>query len=144
MIDNKPYYFNEAAIPLIEERYNAKFVCETCIKNRDYWRNEPSMIFYSEKKHPEGSNYFAVSELNGKIVISDGISATEPFVGVVADNDEIVYSRFRHDYRTSSDKSVSIDGGRDYIKLSGGESIFGKFIPKTVKLQIVKDQLVVV
>ena len=139
MIDTKPYYFNEAAIPLIEERYNAKFVCETCIKNKDYWRNEPSMIFYSEKAHPEGSNYFAVSEQNGDIVISDGISATEPFVGVVADNDEIVYSRFRHDYRTSSDKSVSIDGGREYTK-----TVSDKVSPKIVTLQIVKDQLVVV
>lgn len=139
LIDTKSYYFNEAAIPLIEERHNGKYVCETCIKVNGYWRNEPSMIFYSEEAHPEGSNYFAISEQNGAIVISDGISATEPFVGIVADNGEIIYSRFRHDYRTSSDQSVSIDGGRDYTK-----TVSDKIAPKIVTLQIVKDQVVIV
>ena len=32
---------------------------------------------------------------------------------------EVIFSRNTHDYRTSSDKTVSIDGGRDYVKISG-------------------------
>lgn len=138
MIDTKPYFFEEYIIPVIEEKYNAKYVCETCIKNQYGWRNEPSLIFYSVKKHPDGSHYFAISiDDHGNLVISDGISATEPFVGVIAENGDIIYSRFRHDYRTSEDKSVSIDGGREYTRV-----VHDKLQP-TVQLQIEGSELLI-
>lgn len=138
MIDTKPYFFEEYIIPVIEEKYNAKYVCETCIKNQYGWRNEPSLIFYSVKKHPAGSHYFAISiDDHGNLVISDGISATEPFVGVIAENGDIIYSRFRHDYRTSEDKSVSIDGGREYTRV-----VHDKLQP-TVQLQIEGSELLI-
>lgn len=136
MIDTKPYFFNPEIIPLLEKKYKVKYVCETCIKSNGYWRNHPSLIFYSEKAHPEGSNYLAVSMQNNSLLLSNGISAIEPFTGIEADNGEIIYSRFRHDFRTSSDKSVSIDGGRDYTRMLGDTT------PKSVTLQIVKDEVV--
>jgi hypothetical protein len=71
------------------------------------------------------------------LIISDGISATETFVGIVAENGDIIYSRFRHDYRTSEDKSVSIDGGREYTR-----AVYDKLRP-TVQLQIEGVELVV-
>lgn len=37
----------------------------------------------------------------------------------VKSTQEILYSRSRHDYRTSEDNSVSVDGGFDYFKWSG-------------------------
>ena len=39
-------------------------------------------------------------------------------MGIVADNGEVIFSRYRWDYRASEDKSVFIDGGRDYTKCS--------------------------
>lgn len=81
MIDTKTYFFNPEIISIIEEKYGVKYICETCIKTKGYWRNEPSLIFYSKKPHPDGSNYLAVSRQNNSFILSDGISATEPFVG---------------------------------------------------------------
>ena len=50
-------------------------------------------------------------------------------------SNEVIYSRFRHDYRLTSDDTVMIDGGRDYTKSSGPG--------RTVRMQIVKDELVI-
>lgn len=136
MIDVKTYFFNPEIISIIEEKYGVKYICETCIKTKGYWRNEPSLIFYSKKPHPEGSNYLSVSRQNNSFVLSNGISATEPFAGVQAKNGEIIYSRFRHDFRTSSDKSVFIDGGREYTRIIGDQS------PSLVQLIIAKDKVV--
>jgi hypothetical protein len=38
--------------------------------------------------------------------------------GIVADNGEVIYSRYRHDFVYSTDRSVFVDGGRDYVKSS--------------------------
>jgi len=40
----------------------------------------------------------------------------------VKSTQEILYSRAKHDFRWSEDKSVAIDGGQDYIKISGNLS----------------------
>ena len=110
----------------VEKKYNVKFVCETPIKDRGVWRESSSLIFYGEK-HPQGSNYMALSVLIGyddktELVISDGFSATDvEFVGIV-DGDEVIYSRYRHDYRVGK-SGVFIDGGRDYTRSSGGKLV---------------------
>jgi hypothetical protein len=39
-------------------------------------------------------------------------------LGIESDSGEIIYSRFQHDYRESYDKSVFIDGGREYSRYS--------------------------
>ena len=106
----------------VEKKYNVKFVCETPIRYKNSWRDYSSLIFYGEK-HPEGSNYMALSvtfDIDGNfddIVITDGISATEgEFTGLI-DGDEVYYSRFRHDYRMTPSGEF-IDGGRDYTRTS--------------------------
>lgn len=109
------------SIDKVEKKYNVKFVCETPIKNGGVWRDMSSLIFYNEEKHPQGSNYMALSikyTPDGHfddLVITDGISATKgSFYGII-DGDEVIYSRFRHDYRVGK-TGVFIDGGRDYIR----------------------------
>lgn len=104
----------------VEKKYNVKFVCETQLKNKFGWRDQSSLIFYGEK-HPQGSNYMAISGQYGvegeleDLVITDGISATQGcFVGVIDEN-IIYYSRFRHDMRFTPSGSF-IDGGRDYVR----------------------------
>ena len=106
------------SVEKLAKHYSAKFVCETPIKNNSGWRDASSLIFYNKEPHPDGSNYFAIPvNPDGDFVISDGISATNgDFVGVV-DGDDIIYSRFRHDYRVGK-TGVMIDGGRDYIRSS--------------------------
>lgn len=67
----------------------------------------------------------------------NALSAVEnDIAGIVAKNGDVIYSRYRHDYRMSPDNSVMIDGGRDYTKNNGGGPI--------VTLRIVKDKLVIV
>jgi hypothetical protein len=124
-------YWEHVDIDKIEKQYDCKFVCESAIRVRNSWRESPSLIFYSQEPHPEGSNYMAFSYDFNKdcYVVSDGISVTEvEFSGIVANNDDVIYSRYRHDYRLSSDKSVWIDGGRDYHRSCSGFTVYMKII----------------
>ena len=109
-------------IPKWEKHYNVKFVCETVIKDKFGWLDQSSLLFYSKKPHPQGSNYMAVTHMplgyeDWQTVISDGISATEGEIEGLIDGDEVYYSRFRHDYRITP-SGMFIDGGRDYTRSS--------------------------
>jgi hypothetical protein len=126
-----------------EKHYNVKFVCETPIRMKwGDWFEQSSLIFYSEEPHPEGSNYMAVihiPDIDGewKPVITDGITATEGEIQGLIDGDEVYYSRFRHDYRTTP-SGMFIDGGRDYTRSSVGDP------DKFVTLKIIGDKLEIV
>ena len=41
-------------------------------------------------------------------------------ISAVTENDtnEIIFSSFRHDYRSTTSGKISVDGGQDYIRLS--------------------------
>jgi hypothetical protein len=128
---------NQEQIELIEKKYNSKYVFETCLQNTDGgWINEPAAIFYSEVPHPMGSNYFAFYKAGANLgfMICDAKKHIEgSFIGVRADNGDIIYSRYRHDYRKSPDNSVWVDGGRDYFRSDVNVN--------TVKFKVVKDKL---
>lgn len=107
-------------ISVIEKKYNAKYVGQFCLKDKyGNWVNSSAEIFWQAvPPQPEFSNYFAIIIQNGTLMITNGASAVEgTIVGIRADDGEIIYSRYRHDYRISTDKSVMIDGGRDYTKV---------------------------
>ena len=130
--------FNEKQTTGIEDHYNAKYVCTTSLKNkRGGWANFPAAVFYTEEAHPEGSNYFGLYFMpDDTMMISNAISATEPFEGLRL-GDTVVFSRYRHDYYTH-EGGMMVDGGRDYMKC---------FIPEgseIVTLQIKKDKLEVI
>lgn len=106
-------------IAKVEEKYNAKFVGQFCLKTRDgQWANSPADVYWQATPPVAGySNYFGLIIQGGDLYITSGAAGVEPIItGVVADDGEIIYSRYRHDYRTSKDGSVFIDGGRDYTK----------------------------
>lgn len=113
----------EKGIKYFEEKYNATYIADLCLKDKDgNWMNEPSAIFY-QKTPPDSnfSHYFAIISRDKKILITSGDSAvSEPIVGIQSNDGEIIFSRYRHDHRVSKDRSVFIDGGRDYTKNSGG------------------------
>lgn len=120
-----PCYYNKDAINYIETKYNVSYIFESPIKDKNgNWLERPSLIFYSKKSHPEGSNYLAISKVKGNtIILSNGISTTEPFTGIRAKNGDIIYSHYRHHFNTSEDGSVWIDGGRDYVRTNSIESL---------------------
>lgn len=131
--------FTDEQIEKIEDYYKAKFICETCLKlSSDNWMNTNFAVFYQEDP-PEiaKSNYFALYyNREGNLMITDASSSLEPFEGLLINENEILYSRYRHDYKTYEDYMV--DGGRDYMRFRPSASA------KVVKLQIVKDQLEIV
>lgn len=115
-------YRNVFDIKKVEKLRNAKYVGDFCIKGRgDSWSDMPVAVFYQETP-PEGyGHYFGLFTRDGSILICDASSTVGiPIVGVQAQNGEIIYSRYRHDFRISQDGTVTIDGGRDYMKVSGG------------------------
>jgi len=138
---NECTFLKEKDINGIEEKYNAKYVFEACIKDtKCKWLNFPAAIFYTEKAHPEGSNYFAMFMLHGYPMIADGISAVKDvmYTGLEAE-EEVVYSRYRHDFR-SLKNGAYIDGGRDYFKYGGDK--FNDY--NVVRFKVVEDRLEIV
>lgn len=117
---NECSFLKEEIIKKIEAAYNCKYVMESCCRGKDgHWVNMPCAIFYTEEKHATGSNYMAMFlGPDGKhLSVADGISATEPFNGLMAKDDTIIYSHYRHDFRKYD--GLFIDGGRDYLKCGG-------------------------
>lgn len=121
-------------IAKIELKKDAVFICETCLADKSgNFFNNPTAIFFAKESHPQGSHYFGVFWKFDTLYICNAFSATvHDITGIVAENGDIIYSRYRHDYRTSPDESVWIDGGRDYTRSGGG---------KFVTLRIIGDKL---
>lgn len=96
-----------------------QFMGMFCVRGPGGWRASPSPVFWQPDPQLGHTPYFGLSfDLLGKVYIHDASSAFlhTPIVGVIADNGEICYSRFRHDNYASADGSVWIDGGRDYVR----------------------------
>lgn len=110
-LTNKSQLFSEENIQRIEQLREATYVCDT--EHKDM----PVSVFYGKTAHPvSGSRYFALYRAD-TIMITDGSFIEEQEItGAVAQDGEVVFSRSRHDYVTSSDGSVFIDGGRAYTK----------------------------
>ncbi len=125
----------------IEKQHGASFVGDFCVKTKDSeWTDHPIAIFYQPTPNVEAghSHYFGIFENEfGILMITKGDSAfSEPIVGVVSDDGEVIFSRSRHNYRESKDGSVSIDGGRDYTHCVGDSD-------RLVNLIIEKDHLII-
>lgn len=54
---------------------------------------------------------------------------------------DIVYSRTRHDFRSCSCNSLSIDGGRQYTKISSNNSNLLKLDIKEIELDLTEKEL---
>ena len=109
----------EISLLAVEEKYSADYVCETELVNASKRGcNIPGLVFYQQTPHPRGSNWFVLYFLNGnQLMIANAKNIVDTLIGgIVADNNEIVFSRYRHDMRSSQDGSVWIDGGRDYVR----------------------------
>jgi hypothetical protein len=129
-------FLNAESIKLVEEKYNAKFVFESPLKlPNGNWSDESVAVFYTEEAHPQGSNYFGLYYTKEGWMITNAISAVEEPFDALCIDEEVVYSRYRHDYRPH--KGVFVDGGRDYMRY-GGERFSEA---KIVKLVVNKDRL---
>lgn len=113
-INNEPFLFNLSQISIIENTRSAKYVCATEHKSTSV------EVFYADKPHPvSGSRYFALyySGEDNTLMITDGsFIESQEIEGVATTSGEIVFSRHRHDFRSSRDGSVFVDGGRAYTR----------------------------
>jgi len=131
-------FYQSVNIESIERLYEAKYVGAWSIKEKSgNWSLHPVEVFYQPiLKDPSHKHYFGVYlGPEGHVHICDATSAfSDPIAGAVANDDEIIVSGYRHDYRKSRDGSVFIDGGRDYIKTN---------TRKLVNLTMVEGNLIV-
>jgi hypothetical protein len=129
-------------IEKVESKYNAKYVGEFCLRTKDGgWSDSPVAVFYqpnpdTSKGHSE---YFGILSQMGTVYITNAISAAEVDIQGVQYGDEIIYSRFRHDFRSDSTGKVFVDGGRDYLRWGGDMEH-----AKVVTLRIIDGELKVV
>lgn len=118
---NEPTMFSEENVRKIEELKKAKFVCET--EQNDIHVS----IFYGDEPHPDsGSRYFGLyyTSIENQLMITNGAFVEDQEIsGVVAENGDVIYSRYRHDYRRSPDDSVFVDGGRAYLRSNGAQVV---------------------
>lgn len=99
------------------------------------WTDSPAAVFYQPVLlHPSHSHYFSLFRTpDMQVMITNAAFILDrPLSCAVADNEELVFSRYRHDFRTSTDGSVWIDGGRDYTRTSSNQIVLvsirdGKF-----------------
>jgi hypothetical protein len=143
IINTDSSFLKKEAIETIEKEYKAKYILETCLLVSDkfsgakFWADFPAAIFYTEKAHPRGSNYFALYFRGDSLMITNGLPSIKDvvFKGLEAEG-VVEYSRYRHDYREVKNGAF-VDGGRDYFRY-GGDS-FSDY--NVVKFKVVKDHL---
>lgn len=134
--------FDNKGIKLIEEKYNCKYVGDFHLERLDTMDiSFPVAVFYQETPpNPNYSHYMAMFWApDGHLYITSGADCfKKPVIAAVADNGQIIYSRHRHDYRTSDDESVSIDGGQSYVR--GHYKKLVHLIPEKEKLKVVEAE----
>ena len=122
--DREPYWFPRESIKKIENYYGAKYMSYWCIRDKTgNWSDIPVEVFYQpnpdiSKGH---SHYFGlfVSDITEKVMITDAASAFSGQINGILEDDIVYVSRYRHDFTRTPRRGSSIDGGRDYLNLSG-------------------------
>jgi hypothetical protein len=117
----EPYW--SINISSAEQAYGATYMGDfATMSPAGSWIETPVCVFY--QPNPDVTkghkNYFGVFIRDKMAYITDATSAfCEKLYGRVADDGQVVISGYRHDYVTSEDGSVFIDGGRDYTRSNG-------------------------
>jgi hypothetical protein len=94
-----------------------KYVCTTDLKTSD----RPMDIFYRATPHPEfGNRYFGLyrDSVRDNLMITNADIVESFEFGMIEVNGKYYYSQSHHDYKVVGDRMI--DGGRQYIKSSGG------------------------
>jgi hypothetical protein len=128
---------------VIEHEYNAKYLFDFEIQP-----NIVCQIYYQYNPPKDYSHYFGIgitysTDDDDKpiIFITSAKKMEDVKISAVTENDtnEIIFSRFRHDYRSTTSGKISVDGGQDYIRLSYETPDF-----KYVNLKLDDDKLILI
>lgn len=143
--DNNPDCFSlrSDSIDTIEKQYNCKFVTEWNLKSKEGKWLDPVLIFWNDTAHPRGSNWMGLYKKGEAWYVCDGITASQnPINCMVSNSKQVLFSKYRHDFRSSHDKSVTVDGGREYTRVLGAirnESVW--LVPHQGKLKIIPNAM---
>jgi hypothetical protein len=127
----------------VEELRSCSYVCEWNVldANGDP-HDQPMMIFWNDVPHPQGSNWMALYSSGGNYYVRDGITASRlPIQAYVSDSGQAVFSKHRHDFRSSQDGTITVDGGREYTRLMGNFKTCRRvwLLPQAGQLTIIDD-----
>ena len=124
----------------VEELYGRKDGCEVryvCTSDLNA-SDVPCDIFYRAEPHPDyGNRYFGLyrDSIRDCLMITNADVIEELQFGMIEVDGKYYYSQSHHDYKVVGDKMI--DGGRAYIKSSGGAICMrvknGKFYAVDVK-----------
>ena len=118
----------------VEEHYGRKDGCEiryVCTSDLNA-SDVPCDIFYRAEPHPDyGNRYFGLyrDSIRDCMMITNADVIEELEFGMIESDGKYYYSQSHHDYKVVEGKMI--DGGRAYIKSSGGATVMritnGKF-----------------
>jgi hypothetical protein len=118
-IKHEPLFDTAKAEELYSEKdgVDVKYVCTTDLQQSD----RPMDIFYRATPHPKfGNRYFGIywSQQHTSLMITGADVVESLEFGMIKDNGKYYYSQSHHDYKVIGEQMI--DGGRQYIKSSGG------------------------
>ena len=127
-------------VGIVTEHYSkrdgvpVKYVCTTDLVASDV----PVDVYYRETPHPDfGNHYFGLyyDHVRDHMMITNADVVESFEFGMIEVDGKYYYSQSHHDYKVIGNKMI--DGGRQYIKSSGGAVVMriikGKFIAKDVE-----------
>ena len=135
-INHEPMFDTAKVEQIYSEKdgVEVKYVCTTDLRASDV----PVDVFYRETPHPEfGNRYFGLyyDNVRGHTMITNADVVESLEFGMIDVDGKYYYSQSHHDYKVVGDKMI--DGGRHYVKSSGGTTMMriinGKFIAKDVE-----------
>jgi len=127
----------------VEKKYNAKYIGDFALMRPNGWAEVPAQVYWQPVPPVQGySHYFGLiirydSNDEPTVYITTAASLEDVEFSAIRSGDEILYSRYRHDYRTSKDGKCSIDGGRDYTRIIGTPD-------EVITLKLFQNKLIVV
>lgn len=145
--DNKPDYYGltEKEIAKVEKLRNCRFVCEWVMRTEEDFSRQANlgMLFWNDEPHPAGSNWMMLFRHDGQWLVRDGIEASRiPICCVVSNDKQLLFSKSNYDFRTSHDGSVSVDGGRNYMRILGNIKCERKWLaPQLGELTMVPETM---
>jgi len=118
-IKHEPLFDTAKAEELYSKKdgVDVKYVCTTDLQQSD----RPMDIFYRATPHPKfGNRYFGIywSQQHTSLMITGADVVESLEFGMIKDNGKYYYSQSHHDYKVIGEQMI--DGGRQYIKSSGG------------------------
>jgi hypothetical protein len=135
-------WLSKKQIKAIQKEKEATYICDNPLRLRDgSWANFPIAIFYAKTPHPNGSNWFGLyNDYMGRVMIVNAGEVEGREIDGLIVGDKIIYSSYRHHLHCLSDENgdyACIDGGIDYLKLTGT----AKITKSIIRLKITKDGL---